>query len=258
MAQVEEDFQLHRVHEFQLVKQGVTECLALNERNHLCAVRLRAVKFDETDRVQAGHGSPARASDTTALRGLPVGVSLQTAFARARKSSVATGLAGTTMATTWSCCVTCTSSPAATQRRIFGPLLGHLLHTRGFHDHRLRHRCPRNKPANALDRLCACYLCLSPFSPVVRRSHPLRRCHQEFLPELLAAQAPTRSTGLNSELRSSAIHLSISLDMAWTCHSVLPQACTGIFDVGGKTLSPFAFGKRHCASDRINSGRARA
>ena len=45
----------------------------------------------------------SRASDTTALRGLPGGASPHTALARARKSGVATGLAGTTLATTWSC-----------------------------------------------------------------------------------------------------------------------------------------------------------
>jgi hypothetical protein len=36
-----------------------------------------------------------------------------------------------------------------------------------------------------------CFLCLSPFSPVVRRSNPLRRCRQQFLPELVAPQEPS-------------------------------------------------------------------
>ena len=58
------------------------------------------------------------------LRTLPGGVSPQTALARARKSGVAAGWAGTTLATTWSCCVTGTSSPAATQRKISGHCCG--------------------------------------------------------------------------------------------------------------------------------------
>ena len=71
-----------------------------NERDDLRAVRFRIVKFDETAGVQISHDSPPRASDTTALRGFPGGTSPHTALARERKSGMATGFAGTTLATT--------------------------------------------------------------------------------------------------------------------------------------------------------------
>jgi hypothetical protein len=62
--------------------------------------------------------APSRAWATTWLRGLPAGCSPQMAFARDRISGCGTGLAGTTLAKTLSCWVTCTSYPSATQRKI--------------------------------------------------------------------------------------------------------------------------------------------
>ena len=71
----------------------------------------RRVEFNETARIEAGHGSHPRASATTSLSALPGGCSPQMALARARKSGCSAGLAGTTLATTLSCCVTCTLLP---------------------------------------------------------------------------------------------------------------------------------------------------
>jgi len=114
--------QLKRIHELQFVKRRITNRLALDLRNHFGAVRLRIVKFDETAGVQIGYDSPPRASETTALSGLPEGCSPQIDLARAKKSGCVTDseLAGTTLATTLSCCITCTSSPSATHRKICG------------------------------------------------------------------------------------------------------------------------------------------
>lgn len=70
------------------------------------------------------HDSPPRASATTALKGLPDGSSPQIPLARARKSGCAAEPGGTTRATILSCWVTCTSSPAATHRRISGHCWG--------------------------------------------------------------------------------------------------------------------------------------
>ena len=121
---LQENLQLKSVHKLQLVQRRVTNRLALNECDDFRAIWFRVVEFDETARVQVGHDTPPRACPTTSLSGWPGGCSPHTALARARKSGCGAGEAGRTLATTLFCSVTCTSSPAATHRRISGHCCG--------------------------------------------------------------------------------------------------------------------------------------
>src|ERR1035438_2690594 len=121
---LKENLQLQRIHKLQFMKRRIANRLALDQRDDFRAVRFGVVEFDKAARVQVGHGSPPRASRTSSLSGLPGGCSPQMALARARKSGRGADVAGTTLAMTLSCCVTCTSSPAATQRRISGHCCG--------------------------------------------------------------------------------------------------------------------------------------
>jgi len=115
-----ECLQSESIDELKLVQRRVPDGLSLHQRCDQRAVGLGVVEFDQATGIQVDQKPLPLASETTWLSGVPGGASPQMLLARARKSGLATGSGGRRRATTLSCWVTCTSSPASTHLRICG------------------------------------------------------------------------------------------------------------------------------------------